>query len=86
MEYDVLLGRMNGARRRGRPRQIWLDTLKGYSSGATISKSDETPGIERDGEELPRLSPGVGCDSTAQGNYRVPCQFNVGWIGCYQHR
>ena len=25
------------------------------------------PGIERDGEELPRLSPGVGCDSTAQG-------------------
>ena len=26
------------------------------------------PEIERDGEELPRLSPGVGCDSTAQGN------------------
>ena len=26
------------------------------------------PGIERDGEELPRLSPGVGCDSTAQGD------------------
>ena len=24
--------------------------------------------IERDGEELSRLSPGVGCDSTAQGN------------------
>ena len=29
--------RMNGARRRGRPRQRWLDTLMGYSSGATIS-------------------------------------------------
>ena len=28
---------------------------------------DETPEIERDGEELPRLSPGVGCDSTEQG-------------------
>ena len=27
---------------------------------------DETPEIERDGEELPRLSPGVGYDSTAQ--------------------
>ena len=27
MEDDVMLGRMNGARRRGRPRQIWLDTL-----------------------------------------------------------
>ena len=26
------------------------------------------PGIERDGEELTRLSPGVGCDSTAQGD------------------
>ena len=26
------------------------------------------PGIESDGEELPRLSPGVGCDSTAQGD------------------
>ena len=37
MEDDVMLGSMNGARRRGRPRQRWLDTLKGYSSGATIS-------------------------------------------------
>ena len=38
MEDDVMLGRMNGARKRGRPRQRWLDTLKGYASGATISK------------------------------------------------
>ena len=37
MEDDVMLGRMNGARNRGRPRQRWLDTLKGYASGATIS-------------------------------------------------
>ena len=37
MEDDAMLGRMNGARRRGRPRQRWLDTLKGYSSVATIS-------------------------------------------------
>ena len=29
---------------------------------------DDMPEIERDGEELPRLSPGVGCDSTAQGD------------------
>ena len=28
---------MDGARKRGRPRQIWVDTLKGYASGATIS-------------------------------------------------
>ena len=38
MEDDVMLGIMNGARKRGRPRQRLLDTLKGYSSGATISK------------------------------------------------
>ena len=34
------------------------------------------PEIERDGEELPRLSPGVGYDSTAHGEmfcYRSPC-------------
>ena len=37
MEDDVMLGRMDGARRRGRPTQRWLDTLKGYSSGAIIS-------------------------------------------------
>ena len=37
MEDDVMLGRMNRARRRGRPRQRWLDTLMGYLSGATIS-------------------------------------------------
>ena len=35
MEDDVILGRINGARKRGRPRQRWLDTHKGYSSGAT---------------------------------------------------
>ena len=34
------------------------------------------PEIERDGEELPRLSPGVGCDSTAQGD-KVTVQINT---------
>ena len=37
MEDDVMLGRMNTARKKGRPRQRWLDILKVYSSGATIS-------------------------------------------------
>ena len=37
VEDDVMFGRMNGARKRGRPRQRWLDTLKEYASGATIS-------------------------------------------------
>ena len=33
----MMLGRMNGARKRGRPRERWLDTLNGYASGATIN-------------------------------------------------
>ena len=37
MEDDVMLGRMNGARKRGIPRQIWVDTLTGYAIGATVS-------------------------------------------------
>ena len=36
VEDDIMLARMNGARRRGIPIQRWLDTLKGYSSGSTI--------------------------------------------------
>ena len=68
MEDDVMLGRMNGARRRGRPRKKWLDTLMGYSSGATISNMRRYS-RDRAGWRGPaRLSPGVGCDSTAQGN------------------
>ena len=59
---------VNGARKRGSPRQRRLDTHKGYASGATIRNIDDTPEIERDGEELPRLSPGVGCDSTPRGD------------------
>ena len=37
MGDDMMLGIMNGARQRGRPRQRWLYTLKGYASGATIN-------------------------------------------------
>ena len=32
MEYDVMLGRMNGARKRGRPRQRWLDVQRGIQA------------------------------------------------------
>ena len=35
MKDDVMLGRMKGVRKRGRPIQRWLDTLKAYASGAT---------------------------------------------------
>ena len=76
MEDDVMLGRMNGARRRGRPRQRWLDTLKRYSSDferSTHGQQETTRQRYKAGwrgavEELPRLLPWVGCDSTAQGN------------------
>ena len=33
MENDMMLGRMNRARKRGRSRQRWVDTLKEYASG-----------------------------------------------------
>ena len=83
MEDDVMLGRMNGARKRGRPRQRWLDTLKGYASGATISiMSPAQPEIERDGEELPWLSPGVGCDSTTQGDKVITYFARILSSGC----
>ena len=73
MEDDVMFERMNGARKIGRPRQRCLDTLKGYPSGAIVSN------MRRDARDragwrgaatVPRLSPGVGCDSTAQGDNR----------------
>ena len=68
MEDDTMLGRMNGARKRGIPRQRWLDTLKGYSSGATISNIRLDVRDRAGWRGAARLSPGVGCDSTAQGN------------------
>ena len=41
---------------------------RGMRSEPPSATRDETSWIEKDGEELPRLSPGVGCDSTAQGD------------------
>ena len=41
---------------------------RGMRAEPWLATGDETPEIERDGEELPRPSPGVGCDSTAQGD------------------
>ena len=38
MEDDAMLGRMNGARKRGRPRQRWLDTLKGMQAEPPSAK------------------------------------------------
>ena len=68
MEDDVMLGRMNGSRKRGTPRQRWLDALKEYASGATISN------MRRDGRDragwrgATTAVARVGCDSTAQGD------------------
>ena len=45
--------------------------MAGHTQGVlerSHHQQHETPEIERDGEELPRMSPGVGCDSTAKGN------------------
>ena len=46
-----------------------IGIVVGYASGATISDMRrDARERERDREELPRLSPGVGCESTAQGD------------------
>ena len=47
---------------------------RGMQAEPPSTTRDGMPGIERDGEELPRLSPGVGCDSTAQGDHSVRYQ------------
>ena len=65
MEDDVMLGRMNGARKRGRPRQRWLDTLKGYASGATISK------LRRDAMDREGWSPRGAATAVARGRIRL---------------
>ena len=36
--------------------------------------------IERDGEELPRMSPGVGCDKTAQGKVIVQSETDKNYL------
>ena len=66
-------GRWRDARENGWSEKERKTTTKmaGHPQGVceqSHHQQHEMPGIERDGEELPRLSPGVGCDSTAQGN------------------
>ena len=66
MENDVMPGEMSGKRMRGRPRTRWLDnmnTIKGPSNN-----SMRWDARDRGRWRLPRLSPGVGYDSAAQGD------------------
>ena len=70
MEDDVMLGRMNGARKRGRRRQIWQKTLKGYSSGATISD------MRRDARDTARWR--GAATAVARGRMRLDCTTEQG--------
>ena len=77
--------RASGARRRGRPRQRRLDTRKEYLNGETTSSAlYGTPESERDGEELPQLSPGIGWTwrhkVTRWLAARVVCTSSIAWI------
>ena len=65
MEDEMMLGRMKGVRKRGRPRQIWLDTLKDYASGATISN------MRRDASDRAAWR-GVAT-AVARGRMRLDC-------------
>ena len=77
MDNDVMLGEMSGKRRRGRPKARWLDnvnSIKGpftHKSTFQLTAWDGTPESEQHEEVLPRLSPGVGHDSTTQGD-KIP--------------
>ena len=77
---------MEREREEDRDRDGWTRS-RGIRAEPPSAKWDETPEIERDGEELPRLSPGVGCDSTAQGErlcYLSPCGVRrLNWPGTY---
>ena len=55
IEDDVMLGRMNVARKIGRPRQDGWTHSMGIRAEPTPATWYEMPEIERDGEELPRL-------------------------------
>ena len=69
MEDDVMLGRMDGARKRGRPRQRWLDTLKGYhASGATIGNMRQDA---RDRAAMERSCNGCRHGSDATRRHKV---------------
>ena len=88
MEDDVMLGIMNGARKRGRPIQRWLDTLKGYSSGATISNmrrdARDKAGWRGATTAVSRgrmLFDGTRCDETACWLFRNEINYAVGFQG-----
>ena len=58
MEDDVMLGRMNGARKRGRPRQRLLDTLKGYAMQRSNVRRDAR---DREGWRLTQQHEPIKC-------------------------
>ena len=58
---------MEREREEDRDKDGWTHSM-GMRAEPPSATCDETPEIERDGEELPTQSPVVGCDSTAQGD------------------
>ena len=78
MDNGVMLGETSGKRRRGRPITRWLDNWNNIK-GPSIQAWYGTPDIEPIGEVLPRLSPGVGHDSTAQCDKVQKAASRVTW-------
>ena len=76
MEDDVMLGRMNGTRKRGRSRQRWVDTLKGYAIGATVSN------MRRDARDRAGWRSYHGCrqGSDATRRHKVKVMQFVCWV------
>jgi len=69
-----MLGMGGGGRKRGRPRSRWIDGIA-EDTGMNVYQMVEAAKdriIERDGDQLFRLSLGVAIDLTAQGD-KVKC-------------
>ena len=65
MENDVMFWEMSGKRRRGRSRTKWLDNVNKIKIPSINSLRWDARDRHKIGEVQPRLSPGVGHDSTA---------------------
>ena len=64
LEKDILTGRMDGSRRKGRPRINYWDKLKELSG----LRPDKIADVARDGGALSSTSPEVDLDLTAPGD------------------
>ena len=79
MELQLMLGKMDGQRRRGRPHITWLNNVQNYIANDNIMKilAEARNRVIWRGTVMSWTSPGVGYDSTAQGNKVNICKYPI---------